>query len=304
MTTASWSTVLDHTNDAGFRAWGAELSAKFAAVGMVQTADTGQINWATVTRPGTSTAAGYEIWKLSGGSLYFKIEYGTGSNAAFPSFWHTTGTGSNGSGTLTGQLSTRQQHGSYNAGPNSTVTNYQSYLCATADYFGLAWKIAYDTTAGRPRVLLLCMRTVDSTGTADTVGYFVFMVTTTQAAVYQCVATTAAVTGTLSGSQAPQTCTAILSNAASNPASSGDGSGNNQAFLWWHSILGTCPLKPLLHVAFILKNDLTLGNTASMTLVGTTAHTYICASGGGGTVLQDGLAAVTAANLGIIMLFE
>ena len=123
MTTAAWSTVLDQSSDAAFRNWGSELSGKFAAVGMVQTSDTGQINWTTVTRAAViNTAAGYEIWKLSSGNLYFKIEYGTGATQpTLPSIWITVGTGSNGSGTLTGQLSTRGQTGLSSSVIASTV---------------------------------------------------------------------------------------------------------------------------------------------------------------------------------------
>src|SRR5437762_2579443 len=94
MTTATWASVLDHSTDAGFRAWGAELSAKFAAVGMQKTADSGQINWKTVTRAGTNAAAGYEIWRLNGAALYVKLEYGSGASTDAPSFWLTVGQGS------------------------------------------------------------------------------------------------------------------------------------------------------------------------------------------------------------------
>lgn len=304
MTTASWSTGLNHTSDAGFRAWGAELAAKFAAVGMVQTADTGQINWTTVTRPSTNTAAGYEIWRLSGSALYFKIEYGTGSSANNPSFWFTAGTGSNGSGTLTGQQSTQTQCGGYDAGGIVATTNYQSYLCATADYFGLAWKVGSTGTVGRPRSLFLVMRTVDATGAASTVGYFVWLQTTSQACIQQCVATTAGVTGGITQSQAGLSCCLIPTTSASNPPSSQDGAGNNQAFLWWYAVYGSTPIMPLLHAALILMRDLTFGNTASMTLVGTTPHTYLCVMGAGGSWVADAFFAVSQSNLGIIMLWE
>src|ERR1043165_7959340 len=98
MTTQSWSSVVDHSGDAGFRAWGSELSTKLAAAGLVQTSDTGQINWATVTGPGTNTAGGYEIWRFADSTLYLKMEYGTATgSASAPGLWCTVGTGSNGS---------------------------------------------------------------------------------------------------------------------------------------------------------------------------------------------------------------
>lgn len=299
MTTASWNTVVDQSSDAAFRVWGLELSGKFGAVGMVNTTDTGQINWATVTRAGTNAAAGYEIWKLSGGALYFKIEYGSGNANTVPSFWLTVGTGSNGSGTLTGQLSTRTQCGTYNSALTSTVTNYQSYLCATADYFGLAWKLGSYGTASRARLFMTVMRTVDTTGAATSTGYFAYVCTSaSNTGQSQCVATTAAVTGT---ALTAVTFTFIPNQNSSGPASSTDGSGNNQAFLWWYNILGTAPIQPLLHAALILLSDLAVGSTASMTLVGTSAHTYLSASI---SVQSDGLAFVTNTNLALAMLWE
>src|SRR3954462_11008588 len=98
----NFTTPLDHTSTTGFRAWGSEFSAGLATVGLVQTADTGQINWSTVTIPGANTAAGYEIWRFADSTLYLKFEYGTAPSTVQPQMWITVGTGSNGSGTITG----------------------------------------------------------------------------------------------------------------------------------------------------------------------------------------------------------
>jgi hypothetical protein len=300
MTTASWSTVLDQTSDAAFRTWGLELNTKFSAVGMVQTADTGQINWTTVTRAAViNTAAGYEIWKLSSGNLYFKIEYGTGNTQpTIPSLWLTTGTGSNGSGTLTGQLSTRIQVGKTASAITSTSTNYQSYLCATANYFGLSWKIGSATTANMPRAFMAVAQTVDSTGTATTVGYFQ-IVSTTSASLptYQSVATTAGVTG----ASISVNNFMLVPGISGTPANSLDGAGNNQAFLWWFNIFGTAPMTPLLHLGGVLATDLIVGNTATMTLVGSISHTYIDV---GSSIMQDASITIAASNLGVIMMWE
>lgn len=300
MTTASWSTFLDQSTDAAFRVWGSELSGKFSAVGMVQTADTGQINWTTVTRAAViNTAAGYEIWKLSSSNLYFKIEYGTGgTQPTIPSLWITTGTGSNGTGTLTGQTSTRVQIGNTSSAITSTVTNYQSYLCATANYFGLSWKISSASTTSKPRAFIVCAQTVDNTGAASTVGYIQVVSSTSGSPTVQCVATTAAVTGTQTTNN---TLFFIPNNAAAPPANSLDGSGNNQAFLWWCSILGTTPMTPMIHAGTVLLTDLALGVTATMTLVGSTSHTYINA---GVSLFPDAANVVASTSLGAIFMFE
>lgn len=296
MTTQTWSTFLDQSSDAAFRVWGSEFNTKLAACGMVQTGDTGQINWASATRAGANTAAGYEIWRLSSSNLYFKIEYGSGTSSSVPSHWFTVGTGSNGSGTLTGQLSTRSQASFTNSTVTSTVTNYTSYMCATANYFGVSWKIASAGTANQARLLFCAMQTVDSTGTATSVGFLTVFRNVNNVA-SQAVATTAGVSGaSINANQF-----FLPGNSSNPPANSLDGSGNNQALLAWHNIIGTVSMTPALHVGLVLATDLSLGNTASMTLVGTTAHTYLNASN---TIAQDAAAIIAAANLGFVMLFE
>jgi hypothetical protein len=279
MTTASWSTPVDHTTDAGFRAWGSELNSKFAAVGMVQTSDTGQINWTTVTLPATNTASGYEIWKLSSGNLYFKITYATGNATGLPDIQPQVGTGSSGSGTLTGTVSTNQSADNFSGQAISSITtNYQSYLCATADYVMLSWKIG---GIGSVPTIASCfftvMQTVDSTGAATSIGYLVYAGARAGGS-WQSVATAAGSVGPAQSGNLASVTMVFGGVSGVIPASSQDGSGNNQAFLWWFSVLGHTPVTPMIHVATILDADLTLGNTASLTLVGTTAHTYIGAS--------------------------
>lgn len=294
MTTASWSTVLDHSSSAGFRAWGSELAAKFAAVGMVQTADTGQINWSTVTIPGTNTSAGFEMWKTASGNLYIKIGYGTGSSAAIPRLSLQVGTGSDGSNNLTGQTSTGVAFGVTGTVIASTTTNYQSYLCATGDYVGLSWKLSSTGSAGLPRAAFVIGPTVDSSGTPTSVGFYALLqgdVNTT--AKLQTVRTTA---------------TAQTRNATSNycllvgfnttTVNSSDGT-NNQAYIHW---LDTPAVQPALYSASIIASELTIGNTISLTLVGTTAHTYISASGS--NVAHWDAAGVTTPPIGLIMLWE
>lgn len=96
----------DITTDAGFRAWGQMVHDGFLAVGLVNTADTGQIDLRTVATPGTNgTFAGYEIWRFDDADqatepIYFKFEYGRGGLASNPNYRITVGTGSNGSGTI------------------------------------------------------------------------------------------------------------------------------------------------------------------------------------------------------------
>lgn len=126
-TFAQWT----NSSDANFRIWGSGFAAQLLASGLVQTSDTGQINWTTVTAPaGTATFPGYEIWRFndalqSTAPVFVKFEYGSGSSSANnPAIRFQFGSGSNGSGTLTGSTSTvATTMATANAG---TVTNWWS----------------------------------------------------------------------------------------------------------------------------------------------------------------------------------
>lgn len=107
-TPSNWT----NSSDVNFRAWGSYISARLAAAGLVQTGDTGQVNWGTVTAPvAISTYQGYEVWRFADSlqataPVFIKIEYGSSvSSASNPQVRVQFGSGSNGSGTLTGNLS-------------------------------------------------------------------------------------------------------------------------------------------------------------------------------------------------------
>jgi hypothetical protein len=97
--------------DADFRAWGSGIAAQIAAMGLVQTADTGQINWTTVLRPAINTSAGYEMWRFADSlqvtkPVFIRMEYGIAAVADRPRLIVRVGTGTDGAGTLTGQVGT------------------------------------------------------------------------------------------------------------------------------------------------------------------------------------------------------
>lgn len=121
------------STDDEFRAWGSAISTGLAELGLVQTADTGQINWTTVARPTTTNQSmGYEIWRFNDAlqtttPVFFKLEYGSGSSTTLPGIWLTVGQASNGSGTVTvnaGSVQRRQSHVA--ATTANAVTSYFS----------------------------------------------------------------------------------------------------------------------------------------------------------------------------------
>jgi hypothetical protein len=108
--------IPEQSTDAAFRAWATWVAGVFAlASTWTNTADTGQINLTTVTRPTVAnTSQGYKIYSMNDTlqatkPVFVKIEFGSGSNAAYPALWLTIGTGSDGAGNLTGVLFPRTQ---------------------------------------------------------------------------------------------------------------------------------------------------------------------------------------------------
>lgn len=176
MSSLQTNTVVDHTGDAGFRAWASEYSNALQTIGLVQTADTGQINLVTATRPGTSANAGYEIWRFNDAlqatkPIFLKVFYGTTNTATSPRVQIQVGTGSDGAGNLINPSST------FNAisgkAPSSTVTTYLSNFSMVDGTLAIAWKIGAWGSASAASFFAVC-RTCDTNGDPDGVGFSVY----------------------------------------------------------------------------------------------------------------------------------
>jgi hypothetical protein len=100
-------------SDAAFRVLGLLVSNALEAIGLTKTADTGQIDWATVTKSAsTATMSGYEIRAFPSGTLQtdnpllVKISYGTSSaSATVFGFTIQIGHTTDGAGNFTGDAS-------------------------------------------------------------------------------------------------------------------------------------------------------------------------------------------------------
>lgn len=157
--------------DAEFREWAQAIHDALIAVGMTQTADTGQINLATVAKPAAAnTAQGYEIWRFSDTlqstrPIYIKIEYGSSAGSATRgSLWFTTGTITNGAGTITGQGLTRSQ-ASISADPTGQGCRFSGSTnrLVMSLYHGLAANLVFGIE-----------RTHDADGSDNNKGYTLF----------------------------------------------------------------------------------------------------------------------------------
>ena len=173
----NFNSPVDHTSDAGYRTWGLQLFNEFDAINpgiLTRTADTGQANWVTATRPGVNTYTQYGDWKLDEGGgitpLYIKLEVGTGPSATGPGWRLSVGTGTNGAGTLTGFVTTTLLcH--VNSVPSSTVTNRASYISCDNGHLAIGWKVG--ATAQGGMCCFAIMRSVDPAAAITSVGVVV-----------------------------------------------------------------------------------------------------------------------------------
>jgi hypothetical protein len=132
----SYSTKIQPSNstDALFRAWTTWVRDVFLNGGWVQTTDTGQMDFTTITRPlVANTPQGKIIVRMDDDlqathPIYAKIEFGSGSNANYPAIWVTLGTGSDGAGLTTGDF----------FGPTQAAANNHSTSLAPPYSFGSA----------------------------------------------------------------------------------------------------------------------------------------------------------------------
>lgn len=138
MTTANVSIMPDSNTAANFRAGGSAFAAQLAAMGLVQTADTGQIDWLTVGAPSFSDQLmGYEIWRFNDAlqstvPVYVRIEYRCGNSTTTKwVIWIKVGFGTDGAGNLTGtQVSTTYRLA---MGDNATLLGNSSCLFSGAN---------------------------------------------------------------------------------------------------------------------------------------------------------------------------
>lgn len=169
MATLTGNYPCDNSTLANFKSWAQAISTAFSTFGWVQTADTGQVNWSTIS----SVSAVYEIWKANDSfastlPIYIKIQYGNGTG--YPQLQVTVGTGSNGTGTITGNIITGAPWVINSLNQNQGSTLYPCWFSGSAGEFRM-WM--WGTTAGNPAIgnLLVIERSKDGSGN-NTADYF------------------------------------------------------------------------------------------------------------------------------------
>lgn len=178
MATRTLAAFESNSTDALFRVWINEVHNALIAFGWTQTADTGQINFATVTRPtAINTYQGYAMYAMADAlqgtaAVFMRIDFGTGgaTDTAGLKLQVAIG-GTNGSGGLTGVTSAIHILNG-GATPNITVLNNIRTAGSTSS-FRFAWGMENDgmiafaverdqTTAGADTALGVCIAVVIS----------------------------------------------------------------------------------------------------------------------------------------------
>ena len=288
MTTQTTTTVIEHSSDATFRTWAAEIITMLLAAGLTQTSDTGQINTSTVTRPGTNTNAGYAIFRFNDSMqptapIFFRIDFGTGSNAAAPRMQVTVGTGTNGSGTITGPGIAATNIGTSGV-PASAVTNYTTRVCVVAGFAGIMWKLGGTYGTNSALGFFAIARSVDAAGDPAAQGAAIYVGNSNPVVTMACYSPDSSIV-MVAGS---------YSLIAGGHATSLVG-GEAQVFKHY---LTTPKMVPNAYLLTVMGSE--LGNNTTFTAKpdGTTSRTFV--SGGPQGVQQVGLPAVTANVIAMI----
>lgn len=132
-----------NSTDALFRAWCVFLRDAILT-GLVQTADTGQMDFTTVVAPvAANTKKGYIIVRMNDSlqatkPVYVRIDFGSGSAANLPGVWLTIGTGSDGAGTISGAVFSPGVAPDVSGSSNGTGRTNSSHSSASTSHCAVA----------------------------------------------------------------------------------------------------------------------------------------------------------------------
>jgi hypothetical protein len=267
MATKTWSSTVQHTNDATFRAWMTEVVTALADVGLVQTSDTGQLVISTATRPGLNVDAGYQIWRFPDSSIFLRFDFGTGgSSSTQPSIKLAAGSGTNGAGILTNASESQRVTG-YSSTASPGTSSYKSFMVLKDGFFGMSmWHNAIATNF--PLGACFVARSVDYNTNVTNVGFTIYWATNNTALNEMRVqavrlnptylAGTSAADGSYSFT--PHNMTASLVN------------GVPQAFAHWTQFP---TVQPVFGLATLIASEMAYEVVFQANILGSTTRTYI-----------------------------
>lgn len=269
MTTNSFSSAISMATDADFRTAHGQVRAGLTAVGLVQTANTGQLNPATMVRAGANgTAAGYEIWRFNDSlqataPIFIKIEPGRGNSITGLSYWITIGSGTDGAGTITGVASSRQV---CNAPSTPSGGSFPSYFCHTEGFLGVNFKLgSYNsaTNVGGPFSCAVC-RTCDASGVPTGDGAVMYAGNRGNPAIVQALNFLTATVFAANGSGQY----AVIAHEISDTTVGAD----KQVFL---HVMPNPKTVPVFGLISCLQSEYAIGTSVTVAMVGTTPRVYL-----------------------------
>lgn len=145
MATIQTFKVADSSTLARFKEWAQDIGNALAALGWVKVAETGTVDWAIIGAVPANASPVFEVWRMADSlqataPFFIKLEYGQGTTAGNPSLWITGGTGTNGSGQLTG-AGTRQQLTATAGQAAQGATQYEmDYSGSTSRFNCVIWR--------------------------------------------------------------------------------------------------------------------------------------------------------------------
>jgi hypothetical protein len=319
-TPVSTATPANFTTNAGYSAMAAEIytmifGAAPNGVGLTQTSDTGQMSSApSLTLPSAiNTSSGYWIGRFNdtnqtAAPIFFKLELGSGSGTNEFQLYLTVGTGSNGSGTITGTgagVMTRVECCG-NSTFSSSTTNYISRACynPTDGVFWFLYKQGSVATIGANGCMggFSIYRDTNNAGVAQ--ANSVHLLTNSSAAGN-------GATGNTGNLQVMSFLSATVYNTAPFPtqrwgafplglSSTAFGSNDYGGPIWQFTpIPGISPWGQIQ-----LLSEVPLGTTVSLTIIGSTAHTYIQAGVPFGCNAMTNDTSLIVASYGLLLPWE
>ncbi len=273
-----------NSTDANFRAWINEIHNALIAFGWVRTADTGQIDYAAVTRPtAINTYQGYAVYRMADSlqatcAVFLRLDYGTGAatDACSIKIRVTIG-GTDGAGNLTGNAITQQIAGaSFTA--SATAVNLRT--SGTSSSFRFFWGMEVDIMFG-----FAIERDRDTTGAETSLGLNVLMLLDRGTARSQFIETAGGL-GALD--------TKWYALISAQPSQSGGG------------VVGIAPVRtqlgpfrnPMIGILIYSKTDYTTNTTNPVSIYGV-SRTYLMITGTTSVALN-----ILNATCAVAMLFE
>lgn len=277
MTTISYTSPVDMTSDATFRVWGAEFNTKLIAAGLVQTADTGQINWTTATRSG----GGYEVYRFNdslqaSAPIFIKLVYAV-TGATPPQMTLSLGTGTNGGGTLTG-ITISSVSVSYQTSSTGT-TAFPSFICVNEGFLGVVHKVG--SVSGNSQIantFFAIVRSCDSNGTPTATGAILYThATGSGGSIQSAFARSMRFASPSAGVRLSTRSYCVVYGSVTNSSLN---DGTKQRYLHFMDIPDVVPV---FGIFTVLIAEVPQSNFFSATVVGTTARTYLSIGLAGGS---------------------